>query len=86
MIGVKVKFLSNSKDQHNAIEAAMVNAVANGYAEEVRKELEDIKCENHPNQRSVLTVIADKRKQFKLEKTSFCCSEFADLVDQKIKH
>lgn len=84
MIEVKVRYLPQPKDQWEEIEVELANISADGMADAIRKDIQVLKCGDHPNSISVITVVADMNYKHKLEKTKFCCEKFKDSIDVQV--
>jgi hypothetical protein len=56
------------------------NAAVKKLARRIQKKMGSLACEKHPNTPSTLRLIADKELLLKVDKSSFCCREFAKAV------
>ena len=79
MIEIKVKKLSE-KEASASIMSASANASADAIAKILKQKLKDYKCKKHPEKTSIITIVADKKKITKFEKTYFCCSDFEKQI------
>lgn len=57
-----------------------INAAGKAYADVMRTQHGNKKCEMHPEQTSNITIHADMKKHFTLEKNEFCCEEFKNSL------
>lgn len=65
----------------DANKAKEMDIYAEAYAIEVRDIVKDKKCKQHPDETSILKIIADKDESIRIDKSGFCCEEFANRID-----
>ena len=84
-IKVNVRKLSPWRnDLPDQIRVEKLNEVAEDFAREITHQLGDLRCSEHPDEVSYLTVIADRHHTMLVEKT-FCCQQFEKIVSRKIE-
>lgn len=84
---VRVPSSSSINDLAKVIQAQGANAIAEGFANELKKAGVDKKaCTNHPRHTNTLVVRAlDSKEALRVEKKNFCCREFESAVQINIK-
>lgn len=78
MIKVYIEKLPEPRDPFDAINIEILNAIVEETAEGIRRDIATVKCQNHPDQDSILRIIADEREALRFDKSGFCCQEFAN--------
>lgn len=79
MIKIKTKKVKAKRNTIDLVADAN-NMVCRDLAKFILNDVKDFQCEEHPKQDSTLAIIADRKKIFKVDKSGFCCSEFADSI------
>lgn len=79
-----VKLAAWQNDLADQIKVEMLNEVAVQFASEVKKALENAKCQKHPDQISYVTIVPHRKKNM-IIKTKFCCPEFDKKMSVKIE-
>ncbi|MEI9921218.1 MAG: hypothetical protein WDO14_20880 [Bacteroidota bacterium] len=88
MITIKVIELVRSKPgiSEELMDVPVGNYLAETIAEHLKKNVSKKRCEKHPDKESVLLIKAMPVGQLPVvDKTGFCCQEFADLIDVRIE-
>lgn len=84
-ITVHIKKLAAwQNDLPDQIKVEKLNEVAEDFAQEIKKELGSLQCQQHPEQVSHVTVIADRHNSMVIQKKC-CCPEFEKKVSRKIE-
>lgn len=79
MITVEVVKLPLTNTFEDSIFQA-ANIASEQFAENVRENVKGAKCINHPEANQLITIRAGQGKLFSVEKTQFCCKDFADSI------
>jgi len=82
MIEVRTKLLSKSSGGNiaDSITMAAANAATAGMADTVKKHIRVKACVTHKPGRGTITLSADKKKMFTVQKSGFCCKAFEDSI------
>ncbi len=82
-----VKFPETEEDLDikDYITIAAANLAVDHFIEGMTRELNDLQCEEHPDQVSIVKFIADKQSLIRVDKSNFCCTKFADSVKITVK-
>ena len=77
------KLMPKNNDLGDVLLSEGINAAVESFVNELKRNLSNAECEDHPNSMSRITVVADRKKTIIVEK-DFCCRKFNDLVQIKI--
>ena len=81
--------LKKATPKRNEIDLAtdFCNLASDGFADRLKKELKNAKCEEHPNATSTVRVVStpNKKQPFSVEKINFCCDSFKDSINFEFK-
>lgn len=82
MIDVRTKFLSKPSGGNigDSITVATANAATEGMADSIKQHVRDKSCAQHKPGRGTITLIADKKKMFTVQKSGFCCRAFENSI------
>ena len=81
-ITVHIKKLAAwQNDLPDQIKVEKLNEVAEDFAQEIKKEIGSLQCQQHPEQVSHVTVIADRHNSMVIQKKC-CCPEFEKKVNR----
>lgn len=80
-IQVKTRLLSPRKnDFTDEVISSTINIVVEGFADQVKGDVESMQCEKHPDQISYVTIIGNRHGQRISIEKEFCCDEFSQKV------
>jgi len=82
MIDVRTKLLSKPSGSNltDSITVAAANAATTGAANSINQNLRGKSCAQHKPGRGTITLTADKKKMFTVQKSGFCCKEFENSI------
>jgi hypothetical protein len=87
MIKVEVRRIdkSTSNDIVESFDTVIANTFAEAIADGLREETANMECKKHPGIDSILLVEAVAGDNSNIDKSGFCCKEFADTIQVSFK-
>lgn len=78
MVNIDIKLMPKKSNPIDNISIEVGNKIANGIAEKVRPEWQNVSCKEHPTLVSSILFVAQDCDSPKMEKRNFCCKEHED--------
>ncbi|MEO8588548.1 MAG: hypothetical protein ABI432_04200 [Flavobacteriales bacterium] len=88
MIDVRTRLLSKPSSSSGLGDSVVVfaaNGATEALADTIKKGVKGKACPTHKPGRGTITVTADKKKMFAVQKSGFCCKDFENSVVIKTK-
>ena len=82
MIDVRTKLLSKPSGGNvsDSITVATANAATEGAASSIKQHVRGKACDKHKPGRGTITLTADMKRMFTVQKSGFCCKDFENSV------